>query len=515
MRASSTPPYHCQLRGRRKTGITLSRNAHRKVAGALAVVIAASIGLCGASLAEAPPDDGVEPVPPGELEFQPIGDVAVIRPAGTPTSMAIFLSGDGGWNKGVVDMARTLAKTGTLVLGVNTPAYIKASDRIEKEECHSAAVDLQMLSQYAQRQFGFRQYMEPVLVGYSSGATLAYIALAQSPASFRGAVSLGFAPDLYNKKPYCHNVELLSHPDPDPKGGGHVIEPAAKLGKPWIVLQGLQDQDANPATARAFVQQVHDATFVELPKVGHGFSVFRNWGPQYEQAFRTVLGAAAADGAAAKAGSVPSQAGLDGLPIVTVVNPKAPATDYFAVFLSGDGGWADFDQSLARNFAARGVPAVGWSTLTYFWSKKTPEQSASDLSRVIEHFSRAWGRSRVVLVGYSYGADTLPFMVDGLPAEQKARVGVVVLISPGRDAQFEFSPLEWFHARQSGLPTTPAILKLDQGKAICIYGAKDHDSVCPSLPAGAATVVEMEGGHHLGGAYEKITRDVLGRLGLP
>ncbi|MEZ5564496.1 MAG: AcvB/VirJ family lysyl-phosphatidylglycerol hydrolase [Gammaproteobacteria bacterium] len=205
---------------------------------------------------------------------------------------------------------------------------------------------------------------------------------------------------------------------------------------------------------------------------------------------------------------------MSDLPLVSVVDPAARTTDSFAIFLSGDGGWADFDQTLARTFAAQGVPVVGWSTLNYFWSAKSPQQASSDLSRVIAHFSKAWGKSRVALVGYSFGANTLPLMVDDLSKEQQARIGAVVLISAGRYAQFEFSTLDWFNARKSGLPTLPAIVKLDPAKAMCIFGEEDRDSVCPAVPDGRAEKIRLPGGHHLRGAYADITDRVLARLGV-
>jgi hypothetical protein len=48
------------------------------------------------------------------------------------------------------------------------------------------------------------RYVPPILVGYSSGATVVYGALAASAADdLRGAVSLGFCPDLEVKRPIC------------------------------------------------------------------------------------------------------------------------------------------------------------------------------------------------------------------------------------------------------------------------------------------------------------------------
>ena len=46
--------------------------------------------------------------------------------------------------------------------------------------------------------------LKPVLIGYSSGATIAYAALAQAgDTRFSGAMTLGFCPDLIIHKPFC------------------------------------------------------------------------------------------------------------------------------------------------------------------------------------------------------------------------------------------------------------------------------------------------------------------------
>ncbi len=68
------------------------------------------------------------PDPESTLRFGRFGQVSVYRPAGAPNAVALFFSGDGGWNQGVIDMARAVAASGTLVLGVDTPGYLKKVD---------------------------------------------------------------------------------------------------------------------------------------------------------------------------------------------------------------------------------------------------------------------------------------------------------------------------------------------------------------------------------------------------
>ena len=60
--------------------------------------------------------------------------------------------------------------------------------------------------------------------------------------------------------------------------------------------------------------------------------------------------------------------------------------------------------------APRGVAVVGFNSLKYFWKEKTPEDTAADLARVVQHYSEAWNRHRVMLIGYSFGAGLLPFL---------------------------------------------------------------------------------------------------------
>ena len=55
------------------------------------------------------------------------------------------------------------------------------------------AADFESLSHQVQKEIGMSDYLVPVLVGYSSGATVAYATLVQSPpGTFAGALSLGF-----------------------------------------------------------------------------------------------------------------------------------------------------------------------------------------------------------------------------------------------------------------------------------------------------------------------------------
>jgi type IV secretory pathway VirJ component len=54
------------------------------------------------------------------------------------------------------------------------------------------------------------------------------------------------------------------------------------------------------------------------------------------------------------------------------------------VLLTGDGGWAGLDQELAERLAARGVPVVGFNSLKYFRTERTPEEAATAAAMLAE-----------------------------------------------------------------------------------------------------------------------------------
>ena len=63
-----------------------------------------------------------------------------------------------------------------------------------------------------------------------------------------------------------------------------------------------------------------------------------------------------------------------------------------AVIISGDGGWRDLDQTIARDLQSWGVSVAGVDSLRYFWNHKSPEQAADDLARVIRYLHDALAR---------------------------------------------------------------------------------------------------------------------------
>jgi type IV secretory pathway VirJ component len=468
----------------------------------------AALGLVAACLGgEALAAPGVDPVPAEEtFAFAPFGTVHVYAPAGPARQVVLFLSGDGGWNLGVIPMARRLRAEGALVAGIDIRTFLAGLER--SRPCAYPAGSLEELSRAVQLRHHLAEYHPPILVGYSSGATLVYAVLAQAPPeSFRGAISLGFCPDVSLRTPLCRGRGLVSHPKA--KGTGADLEAFAELGVPWTVLHGDIDQVCSPATAASFVARVGSARLVALPKVGHGFGVTARWEPQYVDAYRQVVAAEATPAASPREGAaLPAGGDLAGLGLVEV-----PATggggDLMAVVLTGDGGWAQIDKRISARLASTGVPVVGWSSLKYYWTPRTPETASSDLARILDHYQTAWERHRFLLVGYSFGADVLPFLVSRLPAPLRDRVALVGLLGLSEQASFEFHVAGWLGVETGNHPTVPEVARLGATPVLCLRGEDESDSACRLLRGPAVHTVTLSGGHHFGGSYERIADELL------
>jgi len=199
------------------------------------------------------------------------------------------------------------------------------------------------------------------------------------------------------------------------------------------------------------------------------------------------------------------------LPLIEVPTTRGNS-DTLVVFISGDGGWANIDREISKVLADGGMPVAGLNALQYFWTKRTPETASRDLQSIIDRYMTAWHKSRVILAGYSRGADVLPFMISRLPAETQAKIRGVVLLSPSPNVEFEFHIADWMRNASAGLAVKPEVDKL-ASPILCVYGEDDHDSLCPALKSNSRVdVVMLKGAHHFDGGYEKLGHLIIERL---
>jgi len=202
--------------------------------------------------------------------------------------------------------------------------------------------------------------------------------------------------------------------------------------------------------------------------------------------------------------------GVTDLPLVTLP-ANHPPHGTFAVMLTGDGGWRRIDVRVTDRFREAGVPVVGFRTNTYFDKRKTAEESACALERVIRYYKLHWKCDRVMLIGYSRGADILPFMASRLPQDLRASTSVIALLGlePSIDFRYHASWIPFYHPKETQYPVKPELEKLRGTHILCVYGEKEKDTLCRALDPQLATAVREPGSHHFAGRYNNIADVIL------
>ena len=211
----------------------------------------------------------------------------------------------------------------------------------------------------------------------------------------------------------------------------------------------------------------------------------------------------------------------------------APAgdSDVLTILYSGDGGWADLDKQLGNAFVARGIPVVGINAFKYFWRNRPPDVAAAELDALMTKYLDARHKQRVWLVGFSFGADVLPTLIDKLSPQNRARIAQLVLLSPSRDASFEIQ-FEGYMMAQGRIKAfvktllekfnkvphydaLPPVVAIDHAfPVVCYYGRQEaDDSLCtdPGLPEWV-TVHAKNGDHHFEGGYQPLAAQMINEL---
>jgi type IV secretory pathway VirJ component len=390
-------------------------------------------------------------------------NLSIYRPAGEVQRVVLFLSGEQGWTEQLSRSAQSLASQGALVAGIDSPALFAELER-DTAECIFPDGDLENLSHFLQAYFRLPSYEPAVLVGQGAGATFSYAMLAQAPAeTFAGGVSIDFSPELRLRKHLCEANALRF----DAVRHDRSRLASAKLDAPWIVLH-TKSSGRDAALTAAVLH-------IDPPR----------------------------------ARATPPEE-LAGLPIIEV--PAKQPGNTLALLISGDGGWAGIDKAIAAVLAERGIAVVGLDSLRYFWNERTPHGTAADVDRIVQHYMAAWGKEEVVLIGYSQGADVLPFVVNRLPAQTRAHVRLAAMLGLGERAVFEFRLANWLAPDEDdGSPIEPELRRMSEVRALCVY-SDDEESSCPVATSATLRAVNLPGGHHFGGDYDRVAALILEHL---
>lgn len=191
--------------------------------------------------------------------------------------------------------------------------------------------------------------------------------------------------------------------------------------------------------------------------------------------------------------------------------PAKKDSDRFAIMLTGDGGWRRVDAKVTDKLREEGIPVVGFIASSYFRTRRTPEESACALDRVIRAYKVRWHKQRVILIGYSRGASALPFMINRLSADTRQSVQLIALLGLEPSIDFKYNPwwtLASLH-QEPQFAVLPEVQKLRGANVLCVYGENEKETLCPTLDRSQFKIVREPGGHHFAGRYAEVAEAIL------
>ncbi|MCU0808680.1 MAG: virulence factor family protein [Candidatus Contendobacter sp.] len=433
------------------------------------------------------------------LDDTTFGKLAVQGTAHEPKGVILFVTGTGGWNAELRAVVKSVERLDYVVAGIELNDYLSRLDRSDAA-CADPAADLDQLNRLMEQRYPIATHQPPILLGYGAGAALTYAALAQGPDDrFHAGVGVDFCPELPLRKPLCPGVAHLES-SALPNGKGITLKPVVRMPTIWFVFQNRPP--CNAGAAAQFVQSVPLARLAEIP----GAEGVKNWQPQVTALLQWL------DPGIVR--QVQPDASVSGVPLTEVPVTGGPDRPQLAVMFSGDGGWALLDRAVTAELAKNGLPSVGWDSLNYFWKARQPNEVALDLERALRYYLNAWKKSRIVLIGYSFGADVLPAVVNRLPQELQDRIDLLALLGPSDFASFKFDLTDWISSKldKSDQPVRPELEKMGELKRLCIYGADEADATCPKLADLGVKMEKMPGDHHFDEDYPGVAQRILDQL---
>ena len=187
-----------------------------------------------------------------------------------------------------------------------------------------------------------------------------------------------------------------------------------------------------------------------------------------------------------------------------------PCTDESAkkllIFFSGDGGWLDFEDQLSTQFSQQGFQTVGVNSRSYFWSARTPEETAAAVAGLINTYAAKYKTNRIYLCGYSFGADVVPFIYNRLPTNLKNRVVALELLSPFATSDFMVHTSDLLNiASDNRMYKVETEVKQISIPIYCFYGQDETSKAFFNYKKRNFIVQELPGDHHYDpSGYEKI-----------
>ena len=200
---------------------------------------------------------------------------------------------------------------------------------------------------------------------------------------------------------------------------------------------------------------------------------------------------------------------IDGLPLR--ISSSIGSKSTLVLYITGDGGWSTFSNKFAQIIANEGFGVISINSRKYFWHKKTPATFASDIEELLSYYLLLWAKTKVVIIGYSFGADVAAFLPSRFSPALLAKVNHLVLLSPSLSTDFVINLSDLIGDSKHTKRQFKVANEVNGTtiRTICIFGTREDLNLKNSLlKKEGLTIHELPGGHNYDGNTPLLLRSM-------
>ena len=182
----------------------------------------------------------------------------------------------------------------------------------------------------------------------------------------------------------------------------------------------------------------------------------------------------------------------------------------FILYITGDGGFNNFSTDLCAAINKSGYAVTSINAKSFFWDKKTPEQTTTAILSYLTKQFNSRKNQQLVLAGFSFGADVMPFIVNRLPDTIREKLVSVVLLSPSASTDFEVHWSDIFGGnKKRSMDVVAEINKMSVPKATTIFGSDETDFPVKTIKLKNYINEILSGGHHFEGNTVEVAKTMM------
>lgn len=178
------------------------------------------------------------------------------------------------------------------------------------------------------------------------------------------------------------------------------------------------------------------------------------------------------------------------------------------LYLTGDGGYNTFSEQLCKRIAGSGYTVAAINSRKYFLKKRSVGQLVADISETLYRLMAKGHTNRFYLVGYSFGADAVPFLANGLDTLLTRQLRGIVLLEPSQttDLKIHISDLLGRSNVKRSMDVVAEINKIKHTKTVIILGKEGADFPIDQIYGPHFETKMLDGGHDFAKKWDVVAQ---------